>query len=70
MLTALNEDYCTIKYDKSGNQLWVARYNGPGNYHDHPNTIALDPFGNVYVTGLSFSTSSASDFCTFKYSQK
>ena len=69
MLTALNEDYCTIKYDKSGNQLWIATYNGPGDYHDNPNTIALDAFGNVYVTGWSKGVKgTADDYCTIKYS--
>ncbi len=46
-------DYATIKYDESGNQIWVARYNGPESSHDEPSAIATDRNGNVYVTGGS-----------------
>jgi uncharacterized delta-60 repeat protein len=45
-------DYATIKYDTNGNQLWVSRYNSSGNNSDYPKGLALDGFGNIYVTGF------------------
>jgi uncharacterized delta-60 repeat protein len=58
-------DFCTIKYNSSGVQQWVKRYNGTGNYADVANAIALDISGNVYVTGFSWGTNM--DYCTIKY---
>ena len=29
-------DFATIKYDMSGNEMWVARYDGPGGSNDQP----------------------------------
>ncbi len=49
-----NNDYATIKYDTDGNELWVARYNGPLNASDLAYSIALDSEGNVYPTFLPF----------------
>ncbi len=62
-----NNDYCTIKYDASGNELWVKRYNGPTNNHDVAWGIAVDGSGNVYVTGYSWSSGTNYDYTTIKY---
>jgi len=62
-----NTDYCTIKYSPSGAQQWVKRYDGPGNSVDGANSIAIDTFGNVYITGHSTGIGTQYDFCTIKY---
>ena len=63
-----NDDYATVAYDSSGNQLWVARYNGPANWHDHATVIALGSSGNVYVTGYSMDNITTSqDYTTIAY---
>lgn len=60
-------DYATIKYDPSGNQLWVRRHNGPGSGNDYVFSLAVDSLGNVYVTGQSFGSGTSDDFATIKY---
>jgi hypothetical protein len=64
-----NEDYATVKYaGASGQQLWVAIYNGPNDLSDRATDLVVDEMGNVYVVGESFSdTGSDADYATVKY---
>ena len=59
-------DYCTIKYNNSGAQQWVQRYDGPDGWDESWNII-LDPAGNVYITGNSAGVGTGDDYCTIKY---
>jgi hypothetical protein len=62
-------DYTTIKYNSTGVQQWIIRYNGPSNGIDGANSIAIDTSGNVYVTGVSAGLGTNNDYQTIKYSQ-
>lgn len=60
-------DYVTIKYYPSG-EYWVAVYDGPAHDEDEAEDIAIDPEGNVCVTGRSEGNyMSGYDYATIKY---
>jgi hypothetical protein len=66
--TNSGNDIVTIKYGPNGNQIWLQRYNGPGNGDDGGNAIAVDKNGNVYVTGYETTAAGGTEIVTIKYS--
>lgn len=62
-------DFATIKYNSSGQQQWIKRYNGPGSQADFGVGIKLDQSGNVYVTGTDddLSVNHFPAYATIKY---
>ena len=67
-------DYLTIKYNASGIQQWIARFNGIVGYdayHDYATSIKVDQSGNAYVTGGAYSLDSRLSYniVTLKYNE-
>jgi uncharacterized delta-60 repeat protein len=62
-------DYATVKYNSSGAQQWVQRYDGPASGSDLANVLAIDGSGNIYVTGQSRGFGGDYDYATIKYSE-
>ncbi len=64
----ITDNCCTIKYDSSGNQIWVQVYDSLG-LNDEAKAIAVDDSGNVYVGGYSYREESDRDYLIIKYAQ-
>ncbi|MDI6802674.1 MAG: SBBP repeat-containing protein [Bacteroidota bacterium] len=62
-----NYDFCTIKYDSLGNQLWVKGYNGAANAEDFLEGLAVDKYGDIYVTGSAKDEINRPKITTIKY---
>jgi hypothetical protein len=66
-----SDDYVTLGYDSTGNQIWYARFNSIYNSVDMSQDIAVDPLGNVYVIGWSIKADGNNcDYVTIKYSPR
>lgn len=62
-----NQDYLTVHYDAAGNQRWVSRLNGTGNWQDYPMAMVLGDGGYLYLTGYSWGGSAPQyDYLTVK----
>jgi uncharacterized delta-60 repeat protein len=62
-----SSDYLTIKYNSSGVQQWVARFNAQGNGSDYPKAMVIDGSGCIYVTGSCYYLDKGLDYTTVKY---
>lgn len=58
-------DILTVKYDRYGNQMWVAEFGGAATSETSV-AGATDAAGNVYVTGIT-NQNGTEDFITVKY---
>ncbi len=68
-----NYDYCTLKYNSQGDQLWVKCWNeGLGYNDDKAYALAVDADDNIYVTGWCITSDGFNPpedaFGTLKYS--
>ncbi len=63
-----NSNYLITKFNAAGSLIWKRVYNAPGNGPDAVKEIALDPSGNVIVTGYGNNISVGNDFWTMKFS--
>jgi hypothetical protein len=64
--TGTGNNWLAIKYTGAGTMLWTNRYSGLANESAFASAVAVDGSGNVFVTGESQGTNSAST--TIKYS--
>ncbi len=62
-----DNDYATVKYNSSGDFVWLKKYNGIGNGRDVSYNLVLNPLGEVFVTGFSMGTGGNTDYATIKY---
>lgn len=46
------DDYVTLKYNSSGQELWVKKYNGEANGKDYPNKIVINSSGNMSLLDI------------------
>lgn len=70
--TGTGKDYTTIKYNSSGAQQWVQRYNNDlANNDDIPRAITVAVNNDILVTGSSKSSSAngSEDYLTIRYNQ-
>jgi len=60
-------DLKIIKFNSSGNILWMRSYNGSANLSDGGNSIAIDRANNVYICGYVTKTPVNTDIVLLKY---
>lgn len=64
---ATSLDAALVKYDQGGQELWVARYDGPFHRDDWAYDLDCDDQGSIIVTGYSFGQGTEHDWLILKY---
>ena len=62
------KDFGILKYLNNGTLAWSQTWNGAFGGIDIPSDIAVDPFGDAYITGASQASNGFSDYAVIKYS--
>jgi hypothetical protein len=62
-----NKNFVTVSYNNDGEERWVSQFDGPVSGYDCAVALALDVFGNVFVTGYCKAYSTGYDFATVGY---
>ncbi|HMQ70617.1 MAG TPA: SBBP repeat-containing protein, partial [Ignavibacteria bacterium] len=62
-----NYDIATVKYNSNGDEIWVRRYNGSGNWWDFARSVKFDLNDNVYISGYGKGADSEYDILSIKY---
>ncbi|MGA9115774.1 MAG: SBBP repeat-containing protein, partial [Bacteroidota bacterium] len=61
------DDIAAIRYNASGEEEWVVRYDGASHGDDRAAGIAVDGSGNVFVAGTTTGPGGGTDYVTLKY---
>ncbi|HQY21776.1 MAG TPA: T9SS type A sorting domain-containing protein [Ignavibacteria bacterium] len=67
--TGTGEDYVTIKYYSDGDTAWIRNYDGGYDNFDEARSVVVDNYQNVYVTGLTSSSTGRPSYTTIKYNK-
>jgi uncharacterized delta-60 repeat protein len=67
--TPTSNDFLVIKYNSSGIQQWLTKYNNSLNSFDEVTAVKVDSLGNIFVTGAIYDSLDFSDIYTLKYRQ-
>lgn len=64
-----HQQYALLKYSSTGDLFWLEEYSKIENSEDFVYTTIADNYNNVFVTGISFDSTSDYDIATIKYSE-
>ncbi len=67
LTTSNGNEGILVKYNSTGTEQWVSKYNYSGAFNDGFEDVKTDNNGNIFVCGYSESNSNVSNYTTIKY---